>query len=130
MTTPTPAEKIAQYIKLRDYKKAAEDEFKKSLERVVEAMRKLEADLLEHLNQTGSDSLAAKGVGTVYRSKRESATVDDPLEFLAWVRDNEQWEALDIRANKTFVAELAEIGDLPPGVKFSIDQTINVRRPK
>jgi hypothetical protein len=126
----TPIEKVAQYIKLRDYKKAAEDEFKKSLERVVEAMKKLEADLLEYLNSTGSDTLSAKGVGTVYRSKRSSATVEDPEAFMAWVREQEAWNALDIKANKTFMEEMANAGDIPPGVKFSIDHTVNIRRPK
>jgi hypothetical protein len=128
MSGTTPAEKIAQYIRLRDHIKAAQDEFEASLERPKAAMKKLEAELLEFLNANGSDNLAVKGVGTVYRTNRTSASVEDPAAFMAWVREHEMWDALDIKANKTFVAEQAEAGDLPPGVKFSVTQAINIRR--
>jgi nanoRNase/pAp phosphatase (c-di-AMP/oligoRNAs hydrolase) len=125
----TIATKVEQYIKLRDYKQSADDEYKKSMERVAQAMKKLEGELLEHLNTQSIDNIAAKGVGTVYRTTRTSASVEDAVKFMDWVKEHEKWDALDVKANKTFVTEMiAAENDTPPGVKVSSVQTIGVRR--
>jgi hypothetical protein len=130
MSTMTPAQKVAAYIKLRDYKKAAEDEFKLSLKRTVDAMDKLEADLLSHLNDTGANSLACDE-GTVYRNIQFSATVENREAFKAYVEENSLWEAMDIRANKTFVREFMDKTGTPlPGIKVSQLATVGVRRGK
>lgn len=124
----TPADKVAQYIKLRDHKKAAQDEFDRSLERVVKAMEKLEGELLMYLQETGANSLACDA-GTVYRNMQVSCSIDDPAAFLAFVRESDEWDALDLKANKTFVRELLDKhGSTPPGVKVSTINKIGVRR--
>lgn len=128
MSTLTPAQKVAAYIKLRDYMKAAETEFAESLKRPREAMEKLEAELLEHLNATGANSLACDG-GTVYRNIQFSATVENREAFKEFVEKNDLWEAMDIRANKTFVREyMEEKGQELPGIKTSSRATVGVRR--
>jgi hypothetical protein len=125
----TPAERVAAYIQLRDYKKSAQDEFNKSLSRVNEAMEKLEAQLLSDLTTTGMSSLAAAGIGTVYRRTEVSATVDNREAFLSEVREKDLWEALDVKANKTFVREFMDrTGQALPGVKVTMMDTIGVRR--
>lgn len=126
----TPAEMTATYIMLRDRKKAADDAHKASLEKLVAAMAKLEGLLLDHLNTTGANSLASDA-GTVYRSTQLSATVDNRDAFLQYVQDNSLWDALDVKANKTFVRDFIDKnGSAMPGVKVSEMATVGVRRSK
>lgn len=128
MSQLTPAERVAAYIRLRDYKKAAEEEFKKSLKRVIDAMEKLEAELLNDLNASGANSLSCDA-GTVYKSTQFSATVENREAFREYVVKNDLWEAMDIRANKTFVKEFMEREGTPlPGVKVTQIATVGVRR--
>ena len=124
----TPAEKVQFYIRLRDHKKASDEEYKKSMERVNAAMDKLEAELLQILIDTGADSLACPN-GTVYRNTQVSATVEDREAFLNYVMQNGEFEALDVKANKSFVRNMAEQnGEVPPGVKYTSMHTVGVRR--
>lgn len=124
----TPAQKIEMYVKLRDHKRAAEEAFKQSLERVNLAIEKLGNELLEHLNETGAESLKGKS-GTVYKSTNTNCSVEDRDAFLEYVTANELWDALDVKANKTYVKEQMEAGNaIPPGVKVSQFVQVGVRR--
>lgn len=128
MSTLTPAQRVAAYIRLRDHRAAAEAEFKKSLERTVQAMQKLEGDLLQDLMASGANSLSCDA-GTVYRNVSTSATVANRDEFMKHVRGNDLWDALDVRANKTFIREYMESHkESFPGVKISQMATVGVRR--
>lgn len=128
MSQLTPAERVAAYIRLRDYKKAAEEEFKRSLKRVNDAMEKLEGELLNDLNASGANSLSCDA-GTVYKNTQLSATVENREAFREYVVKNDLWEAMDIRANKTFVKEFMEREGTPlPGVKVTQIATVGVRR--
>lgn len=128
MSQLTPAERVAAYIRLRDYKKAAEEEFKKSLKRVNDAMEKLEGELLNDLNASGANSLSCDA-GTVYKNTQLSATVENREAFREYVVKNDLWEAMDIKANKTFVKEFMEREGAPlPGVKVTQIATVGVRR--
>lgn len=124
-----PADMVASYIRLRDYKKQADDEYKKSMEKVNQAMEKLEGQMLNHLNESGADSIAC-GAGTVYRNTQYSASVENRDQFIEWVLAKpERLEALDVKANKTFVKDMAsDAGEVPPGVKFTQMATVGVRR--
>ena len=122
------ADKVATYIKLRDYKKAKSDEFKKSMERVEQAMEKLEGELLRGLDAVGANSLASD-MGTVYRKTEVSCSVEDPSAFRDFVEQNSSWAAIDLRANKTFVREMMEKeGITPPGIKVTSIINVGVRR--
>jgi len=125
----TPARMVELYITLRDKKEAANAEFKKSMEKVNAAMEKLEGKMLQHLQETEGESIRTK-YGTVYRNTQHSATVKDRDAFLKWIEDTGNTEAMDVRANKTFIKEFAENtgGDIPPGINFSQIHTVGVRR--
>jgi len=124
----SPAQATDMYIKLRDTKKLKDEEHKKSLEKLVSAMDKLEGALLEFLDANGVNSTASDA-GTVYKSTQLSATIQDKEAFMAFVRETDQWEALDIKANKTFVNDyLDENQEAPPGVKTSKINTVGVQR--
>lgn len=127
-TALTSAQKVGAYIKLRDFKKSAEDELKKSLERTNAAMDKLEAELLDELNTSGAKSLSCDA-GTVYRNVQLSATVENREAFLNHIQANDLWEALDVKANKTFIKELLEKSqESLPGLKITQVNTVGVRR--
>ncbi len=127
MKTLTPAERVAAYIKLRDFKQQAEEAFKASMEKVVQGMTRLEGELLQDLQNTGADSLACAD-GTVYRRTELSASVEDRAKFLEFVSNEAGFDALDVRANKTFVKERLEAGEAVPGVKVSQILKVGVRR--
>ena len=80
MSQLTPAQRVAAYVQLRDYKAAAEKEFDKSMEKVNLAMQKLEAELLGDLNAAGVNNMACDA-GSVYRSTQLSATVENREAF-------------------------------------------------
>lgn len=124
----TPGQATEMYIKLRDTKKQKDDAHKKSLEKLVAAMDKIEAGLLEYLNASGANSIASDA-GTAYKQTQVSATIEDKEKFKQFVIETEQWDALDIKANKTFVKDyMEENQEVPPGVKVSQMDTVGVQR--
>lgn len=125
----TTQEKVEQYIQLRDYKKKADDEFKGSMTRVNEAMKKLEGELMAALDASGGTSQAGVS-GTVYIKTQNSASVKDREEFLRFVFSTKNLELLDVRANKKIVRELGEQGTAVPGVNYTEIKQIGVRRGK
>lgn len=123
----TPAEMIDKYVQIRDHKKKVTDEFALTLKPVNDAMEKLENMLLDALNTGQLESIKSE-FGTAYKSTVTSATVKDRDAFLDFVLKQRQLEALDVRANKTFVKEyMDKVGPIP-GVEMSSMSKIGVRR--
>jgi hypothetical protein len=118
-------EKIEAYIRLRNHKKQAKEEFEKSLEKVNAAMEVLENQLLADLNELGSESVRSKS-GTVYKRVETSVSVEDKEAFRAFAEEYGP-EIMDVRANKTVVRELTESGVTVPGVKITSTTLIGVR---
>lgn len=124
------AGRVEQYIALRDKIKMLDDEHKKEMEPYRDALEKLNEILLNHLNEIKSDSASVNGVGTVYRTAKESASLADASAFMDFVIANEQWDLLDRKANVTAVRDYmqANTGDLPPGVNYQKRFVVGVRR--
>ena len=58
-----------------------------------------------------------------------SAVVSDWDAILDHVKENEAWELIERRVNKTAIKEFRdEHDDLPPGVSWNEAQVVNVRR--
>ena len=129
MTESTMKVKVEQYVQLRDYKKKADDEFKQSMTRVNEAMKKLEGELMKGLDEQGVESIRGT-TGTAYIKTQTSASVKDREEFLKFVFTTKNLELLDVRANKKIVRELGEQGTAVPGVNYTEIKQIGVRRGK
>lgn len=125
----TPAKMVEYYIRLRDKMKEANEAFKQEMSPISAAMDKLEGMMLQHLQDNEGESIRTKA-GTVYRNTQYSASVEDREKFLKWVDDTGNTEALDVKANKTFIKEFTQNtgGDVPPGVKFTQIHTVGVRR--
>ena len=100
------------------------------MERVNEAMVKLDAGILADIEAAGSDSIAAKGIGTAYIRVVTSMTTTDSEALLKWAVKNKELGALDIRGNKTVISEKFDNGDVVPGVNLTKTRLLGVRRGK
>lgn len=122
--------RLTQYRTLDAKIKAMSDEFKAKMEPYTEAKEKLRAHLLDMLNKSGQDS-AKTQAGTVYKTTKRTASLDDPEAFKRHVIGSENWDMLDWKANITAVEDFAASNDgqLPPGVKVSQKLDIGVRAP-
>lgn len=93
-----------------------------------ETLEKLGALLLEHLDTIGGESVKS-AAGTVYKTVRKSASIQDGDAFMKYVINSEAWDLLDRKANVTAVEDFAkENGVLPPGVRFTQTNVVGVRR--
>jgi len=120
---------VSLYITLRDRKaeiKAAMDE---QIKPIQEKMDKLEAKLLEAFQSTGVDSVKTEH-GTAYTAVRTTASVADRDAFMAFVKANEEWSLLEVRAAKVAVEQFRAANDneLPPGINIREERVVNVRR--
>lgn len=122
-------EKITNYLRLRAHKKAADAEYKMSMERVTAAMGRLETDLMVDIEASGGNSLSGDG-GTVYIRVQSSASVKDRDAFFKYVFQTKNLELLDARANKAVVRELQAAGTVVPGVNYTEIKQIGVRKGK
>lgn len=123
----TPAEMIDKFVKIRDHKKKATEEFEQTMKPVNDALEKLEGLILDALNVGNLESIKSE-FGTAYRTTHSTTSVKDRDAFLTWVRQNNAYEALDVKANKTFVKEFMEGSGPIPGVEMSSMQKVGVRR--
>lgn len=120
--------RVEQYIMLRDRIKAEDDAHKEKMAPYRQLLEQLNGVLLSHLQTVGVDS-AKTGAGTVYKTTKRSASLDDADAFMRHVIGSEAWELLDRRANLAAVeAFVTENGVLPPGVKWTSSQVVGVRR--
>lgn len=121
-------EVVARYVKLRDAKAKIVNEAKEKTAKIDEVLKKLEAFLLTHFQETGAEAVRTKA-GTAYKSVKTSATVADWDQVLAFIRENEMWQMLERRVSKDAVQQFVEEhNDLPPGVNWREEIAVNIRR--
>lgn len=119
---------IEKYIELRDAKTLLNNAHKAKVAKLDDVMTKIEGFILEAFNEQGVES-ARCSTGTAYKSVRTTASVADWDATLDYIKTNELWAMLEKRVNKTVVEEFRlEKGDLPPGLNWREEVTINVRR--
>lgn len=124
----TLEELVGQYIRLRDLKAQKKAAYEREVAQITAVMDKVETRLLKLFEQLGADSVKT-AAGTAYVSARTSATIADWDAFLAHVQQNGAWELLERRCSKTAVEQFkAANDDLPPGVNWSEERVVNIRR--
>lgn len=117
------------FIALRDRRGQRKAEYDLADSGDKEKQAKIEQEFLRRFHERGIDNVSAKGVGTAYKSTRSSASVADWDTLFNFVQENDAWEMLERRVNKTAVEQYVDIHeDLPPGVNWSETQVINFRR--
>jgi hypothetical protein len=120
---------VQRYIQLRDKIAEIKETQRLELAPYDDMLNKLSGMMLQFLDETGQES-AKTDEGTVYIRNQDSASLADPEAFMEYVRENDAYELMDRRANKTACREFAEEhGSMPPGVKFTSIRTTGVRSP-
>jgi hypothetical protein len=124
---PTIKETAEGYIKLRNIKNELSKKHKAEMAPINEDMKKIEAGLLNIMNQQGLQNIGTEE-STVYKLKRTSVKVNNWNDCLSFIQDNNAWQFLERRVSKTMVVEyLEEEGVLPPGLSSTTEITIGVR---
>jgi hypothetical protein len=123
------SKRVDQYVRLRDKITEMKERHKAELAPYNEALEKLNALLLSHLNEIEGESVRTEA-GTVYRTEKKSASLADADAFMRFVIGTGSWDLLDRKANVTAVADFIEENDghTPPGVNFSSTLIVGVRR--
>lgn len=125
MQSPTVDEYVAQYVKLRDYVKAKEEELKP----YTEAMELIAAQLGQKMRDNGVESFKTEH-GTAYKTQTISVKTADKDAFTRYCIGEEAWELVDFRPAKSGVEEfMAQNNDTPPpGVDVALVTNVRVRR--
>lgn len=117
------------FIALRDRRAERKAAYQADDEDDRNKQDKIEIEFLRRFNERGIDNVSARGVGTAYKSTRSSATVADWDGLLGHIQENDAWELLERRVNKTAVEQFKAVNDdLPPGVNWAETQVVNFRR--
>src|SRR4030095_1479954 len=119
---------IQRYILIRDDIHRREAAFKLFMVDYETKKQELAASLLQALKDSGAEMVRTRH-GTVSVLRHPTAPLTDPDAFMAFVRENERFDLLERRANKTGILEYAQEhhGQLPPGVKLNIKVDVGVR---
>ena len=130
----TPAmveQKVKAFLKVRDTLAEYEEEYKKKIKEWVDLKSLLEGWFNEFLDRAGPGVTSIKTEhGTVGKSVRYTASVQDGAEFMQHVINNKEWDLLERRANATAVRAWMEQHQTEcPGVRITPMRNITVRRP-
>jgi len=133
MDTDKPAvdisKRIEQYLMVREKIRQTEARHDEELQPMKQIKEMLEGALMTHLLATGVDSIAARGIGTAYKTTKKSASLADAAAFRRYVIGSEAWDLIDWKANVSAVEVfLTEQQQLPPGVNFSQREVVGVRK--
>jgi len=121
-------EMVDKFIQIRDFIENAQKALDEELKPAKAARAKLENMLLKHLQDSGAENIRTAD-GTVYTITRTNVSVKDRKAFLDYVRENDLWDQMDVRANKEVIlAHAEEEGEDFPGVQVTKALTIGVRR--
>lgn len=121
-------ELVEKYIQLRDAKSQLKSKYDAKVAKLETAMEKIEALILMDFDEQGIESMRTKA-GTAYKQTRASAGVADWDMVRDFIVDNELWNMLERRVNKSAVEQYKDAhGDLPPGINWREEVVINVRR--
>lgn len=122
------SEVVAKYIELRDQKAQLKTEYDIQIAPIEAKMSKIEGKLLEVLDQTGGKSFNTPH-GTAYVSVRTTASVADREAFFDFVKQNEEWPLMEVRASKLAVEQYKSVNqELPPGINWREERVVNIRR--
>lgn len=120
--------RVKQYVAVRDAIKAMKDKHEKELEPMVDIQNVLTGVIQQCLEAVGAESIKTSE-GTAYTTTRYTASLADPATFMQFVRDTQNFDLLDRKANAPACRDyVGEHGTLPPGVNLSSISTIGVRR--
>lgn len=118
---------IKHYIYLRDQKEEMEARHKEELRPIKDDMQQVEAALQKLMQEQGLRQFKGDH-GTAFIQEDTSAKVTDWNEALDYIRNNERWDLLEKRVNKTQLMETLEEEGPVPGVDVNRRMKTLVRR--
>jgi hypothetical protein len=119
---------VAKYIELRDKKYELKHQYDFKAAQLDEVLGKIESKLLQVFDSAGMDSVKTE-FGTAYASTRSMASVADKETFMNFIKENEEWSLMEVRAAKLAIEQYKDAnGDLPPGVNYREERVVNIRR--
>lgn len=119
---------VDAFVRLRDKVATIKKEQTEALAPYNVAMAKLEAAMLDTLNQNNAESVRTEH-GTVYKTARTSTKVTEWSATLDFIKANECWELLEARVSKTAAEAIIQETQAPiPGVTTSREIAVGVRR--
>ena len=119
---------VAKYIEMRDKKYELKHQYDFKAAQLDEVLSKIESKLLQVFDSAGMDSVKTE-FGTAYASTRSTASVADKETFMNFIKENEEWSLMEVRAAKLAIEQYKTAnGDLPPGVNYREERVVNIRR--
>lgn len=127
--TLTLEDMLTNYIKLRDRKDALRKIQGKELAKYTTAMEAIEAWVKQYLQTQNLQSVSSGDYTAFFKTDR-SATVSDMGRFREHVISTGDFDLADFRAKVQAVEDFIKEnnGNLPPGVNFSTEQSVQFRR--
>lgn len=126
---PNADEVTKAFVATREETRRLEKELEEKLKPMKELQERREAYLLKLLADAGCQNMKTLS-GTVYVTKKESVTCADWDAFIEWVKENDTYEFLDHRINKTAALEYMNNGENPPppGASYTAIRSLGVRK--
>ena len=119
---------VSKYIEMRDKKYELKHQYEFKAAQLDEVLGKIESKLLQVFDSAGMDSVKTE-FGTAYASTRSMASVADKETFMNFIKENEEWSLMEVRAAKLAIEQYKDAnGDLPPGVNYREERVVNIRR--
>lgn len=119
---------VAKYIELRDKKYELKHQYEFKAAQLDEVLDKIEAKLLQVFDSAGMDSVKTE-FGTAYASTRSMASVADKEAFMNFIKENDEWSLMEVRAAKLAIEQFKTAnGDIPPGINYREERVVNFRR--
>ena len=122
---------IEAYLKIRDIRTEAKQEFESKDEEFAKQLKVLELELLDICKAQGADSIKTKA-GTAIRSIKSKYWTGDWDSMYNFIRENDAFLLLEKRLHQTNMRQfLDENPDLKPaGLNIDSEYAVTVRRSK
>lgn len=127
------AKRVEQFVAVRSRRRELKQRFVEQDAPLAEAQNLLSAEILRYLHDSGQQNTKIAGTGHLaFITEKASAALADPHAFMEYVKQHQAFDLLDRKANVTAVKDFikAHEGNPPPGVNYSVFQTVNVRTGK
>ena len=127
--TPNADEVTKAFVATREEIRRLEKELEEKIKPMKELQERRELYLLKLLSDAGAQNMKTQH-GTIYQTKKESVTCADWDAFIEWVKENDKYEFLDHRINKTASLEYMNNGENPPppGASYTAIRSLGVRK--
>jgi hypothetical protein len=120
---------IENYVKLRIKKQEIENVVKEKTKKIDGLMTKLEHFLMTECAEQNVESFKTEH-GTAFIKETDYASVDDWDAVIAFVAQEDAFEFMTKKVNKTAVKEYIEENKMPPpGMSYGLRKDIQIRVP-